>query len=144
MGYQATTTQLPTTTTQQPTTHTQHPTTHTHYPQSILRQSTGSDNSLTRRTRGQQTAVKICQDPGHVSQAYTSPAEVYSQSRDLANVRYYSKPQYTEPYKQEQENYKCLRRRSFTNSSNNNKDLGNQSTRNSQLVVETNEIEEIL
>jgi len=135
-------TKQPITQTQQPSTQTHHPATHTHHAQSILRQTTGSDNSLTRRAKAQETGVKIYQDPGHVSQP--SPAQLYSQSRDLTNIRHYNKPQYTEPYKLEQENYKCLRRRSFIYSGNNKQDLENKSIRNSQLVEETNEIEEIL
>eukprot|EP00090_Calanus_glacialis_P000833 TRINITY_DN10589_c0_g1_i1.p1 TRINITY_DN10589_c0_g1~~TRINITY_DN10589_c0_g1_i1.p1 ORF type:complete len:574 (-),score=101.45 TRINITY_DN10589_c0_g1_i1:167-1888(-) len=103
-------------------------------PQSILRSSNGSDNSLTRRNKIQQATVKICQDPAHVNQSLKPPTEIHVQ--DNLKDEIYTKPNFSEPYKIETENYKCLRRRSLMNYGYMKQSQETQNYRNSRLVEE--------
>ena len=110
-------------------------------PQSILRTSTGSDNSLTRRNRNSQASVKICQDPSHVSQASApQPSADLLPSHLTKDInqheRIYTKPQYKDPFQPETDNYQHLRRRSFLNSGLLKQNQNIQIYRNSKLVEE--------
>ena len=103
-------------------------------PQSILRSSNGSDNILTRRNKIQQATVKICQDPAHVNQNSKPPTEINLQDNFKNEI--YTKPHFSEAYKIETENYKCLRRRSLMNYGYMKQSQETQNYRNSRLVEE--------